>query len=270
MRPLLLHASRSVFVNVALAIPPRSSRLSVNLAKSASSTPSICVQCQFRASIATTNSPRDQLGSKPSNLFRRRFHQTPNDERKPQDEKKLSVETPIEPGPTPDVTEPSSTSTNGPTTDDTSSVPKKEETADSIPRVPAEDLPSHREAQRWNFSKRLAELMDELLPKLAVVTQKVNTLTGTDYSGIDALKREIKEHGKLSARCCARFYLTTHRKACKNTPRCDRRSETGPRRRPCPASIVSERGRGPVGTETLLVGNGPRTIHVIDKVGARQ
>jgi sensitive to high expression protein 9 len=39
--------------------------------------------------------------------------------------------------------------------------------------------------------------MDELLPKLAEVTQKVNTYTGTDYSGIEALRREIKEHEKL-------------------------------------------------------------------------
>ena len=40
--------------------------------------------------------------------------------------------------------------------------------------------------------------MDDILPKLAVVTRKVNTYTGTDYSGIEALKREIKDHGKGS------------------------------------------------------------------------
>ncbi|PSN62016.1 hypothetical protein BS50DRAFT_460505, partial [Corynespora cassiicola Philippines] len=72
-----------------------------------------------------------------------------------------------------------------------------EKVVDNIARVPAEDLPSHREAQRWDFSKRLTELMDELLPKLAVVTQKVNTYTGTDYSGIEALRKEIKEQEKL-------------------------------------------------------------------------
>jgi sensitive to high expression protein 9 len=37
--------------------------------------------------------------------------------------------------------------------------------------------------------------MDEVLPKLALVTQKVNTYTGTDYSGVEALRREIKEQG---------------------------------------------------------------------------
>ncbi|KAJ9669595.1 sensitivity to high expression protein she9 [Coniosporium apollinis] len=39
--------------------------------------------------------------------------------------------------------------------------------------------------------------MDELLPKLAIVGQKVNTFTGTDYSGIEALRREIKEQEQL-------------------------------------------------------------------------
>jgi sensitive to high expression protein 9 len=39
--------------------------------------------------------------------------------------------------------------------------------------------------------------MDELLPKLAVVTQKVNNYTGTDYSGIEALRQAIKEQGMV-------------------------------------------------------------------------
>jgi sensitive to high expression protein 9 len=41
--------------------------------------------------------------------------------------------------------------------------------------------------------------MDELLPKLALVTQKVNNYTGTDYSGIEALRREIREQGMHSS-----------------------------------------------------------------------
>lgn len=72
---------------------------------------------------------------------------------------------------------------------------KQSHVKDNITRVPDEHLPSHRERQRWDFSKRLSELMDEVLPKLAVVTQKVNTYTGTDYSGVEALRREIKEQG---------------------------------------------------------------------------
>lgn len=39
--------------------------------------------------------------------------------------------------------------------------------------------------------------MDELLPKLAVVTQKVNNYTGTDYSGIEALRQAIKEQEQV-------------------------------------------------------------------------
>jgi len=76
--------------------------------------------------------------------------------------------------------------------------PKKDQSQDTIARVPDEYLPSHQEKQRWSLSKRFSEAMDELLPKLAVVTQKVNTYTGTDYSGVEALRREIKEQGKQS------------------------------------------------------------------------
>ncbi|KAF1846577.1 mitochondrion biogenesis protein [Cucurbitaria berberidis CBS 394.84] len=74
---------------------------------------------------------------------------------------------------------------------------RKDDTSDSINRVPDEQLPSHRERQRWDFSKRFSDFMDDLLPKLAVVTQKVNTYTGTDYSGVAALRREIKEQENL-------------------------------------------------------------------------
>ncbi|KAF2020029.1 hypothetical protein BU24DRAFT_489872 [Aaosphaeria arxii CBS 175.79] len=72
--------------------------------------------------------------------------------------------------------------------------PKPEE---PISRVPDEDLPSHREKQRWDLSKRVTEIMDDVLPKLAVVTQKVNTYTGTDYSSISALRKEIQDQEKL-------------------------------------------------------------------------
>ncbi|KAF2688221.1 hypothetical protein K458DRAFT_295382 [Lentithecium fluviatile CBS 122367] len=202
MRPLLQHASRSVFSSSAFIAPSQSSRLHVRtIANSISKTPSICVQCQHRTSIGAAGQPRNQLD--PS-IFRRRFHQTPHDERRPLDEKEPLVnpsaepasEPSVEPKPTPGVIEPPPTSTKESTKVETGPTQKEEPVGD-IPSVPAEDLPSHREAQRWDFSKRLTELMDDLLPKLAVVTQKVNTLTGTDYSGIEALKREIKEHEKL-------------------------------------------------------------------------
>jgi sensitive to high expression protein 9 len=71
----------------------------------------------------------------------------------------------------------------------------KQDVVDNVKRVPDEQLPSHQERQRSNFEKRFTALMDELLPKIAVVTQKVNTYTGTDYSGVEALRREIQEQG---------------------------------------------------------------------------
>ncbi|KAJ4353009.1 sensitivity to high expression protein she9 [Ascochyta clinopodiicola] len=73
----------------------------------------------------------------------------------------------------------------------------KEDVIDNVKRVPDEHLPSHQERQRSNFEKRFSAFMDELLPKIAIVTQKVNTYTGTDYSGVEALRREIQEQEKL-------------------------------------------------------------------------
>jgi len=49
--------------------------------------------------------------------------------------------------------------------------------------------------------------MDSLLPRIALVSQRINAYTGTDYTGIEALRHEIKEqealvkarHGALGA-----------------------------------------------------------------------
>lgn len=103
---------------------------------------------------------------------------------------------------------------------------KKHDRSDTINRVPDEQLPSHRERQRWDLSKRFSEIMDDLLPKLAVVTQKVNTYTGTDYSGVAALRREIKEQGTSQ--------ISTHMVACKLT------AYRGPRQSPPPCYRLRE------------------------------
>lgn len=58
-----------------------------------------------------------------------------------------------------------------------------------------EALPSKHQEQRWHLSKRVQERMDELLAKAAVVSHKVNNYTGTDYSGIERLRRDIIEQG---------------------------------------------------------------------------
>ncbi|KAF1362802.1 hypothetical protein EJ07DRAFT_58156, partial [Lizonia empirigonia] len=76
-------------------------------------------------------------------------------------------------------------------------VGRKEDVIDNVKRVPDERLPSHQERLRSNFEKRFSAFMDDVLPKIAVVTQKVNTYTGTDYSGVEALRREIQEQEKL-------------------------------------------------------------------------
>ncbi|KAF2396687.1 hypothetical protein EJ06DRAFT_533949 [Trichodelitschia bisporula] len=60
-----------------------------------------------------------------------------------------------------------------------------------------EDLPSHTERNRWSLSKRLNHFMDNLMPKLIMAGQRINQFTGTDYSGIEALRREIKEQEQL-------------------------------------------------------------------------
>lgn len=58
-----------------------------------------------------------------------------------------------------------------------------------------ESLPSHTYKQRWQLSKRAQILMDELLAKASKASHHVNTMTGTDYSGIEALRQAIIEQG---------------------------------------------------------------------------
>ena len=96
------------------------------------------------------------------------------------------------PEPTP---EPPSAPTTEPVQDEPAVIQNKGDVVDEVKRVPDEHLPSHQERQRSNLEKRFTALMDELLPKIAVVTHKVNTYTGTDYSGLEALSREIKDQG---------------------------------------------------------------------------
>ncbi|KAG9577664.1 hypothetical protein KCV04_g15728, partial [Aureobasidium melanogenum] len=60
-----------------------------------------------------------------------------------------------------------------------------------------EALPSKHQEQRWHLSKRVQERMDELLAKAAVVSHKVNNYTGTDYSGIERLRRDIIDQEQI-------------------------------------------------------------------------
>ncbi|KAI5235578.1 hypothetical protein E4T43_09177 [Aureobasidium subglaciale] len=60
-----------------------------------------------------------------------------------------------------------------------------------------EALPSKHREQRWQLSKRVQERMDELLAKAALVSHTVNNYTGTDYSGIERLRRDIIDQEQL-------------------------------------------------------------------------
>ncbi|KAK6001081.1 hypothetical protein QM012_003164 [Aureobasidium pullulans] len=60
-----------------------------------------------------------------------------------------------------------------------------------------EALPSKHQEQRWHLSKRVQERMDDLLAKAAVVSHKVNNYTGTDYSGIERLRRDIIDQEQI-------------------------------------------------------------------------
>jgi sensitive to high expression protein 9 len=72
--------------------------------------------------------------------------------------------------------------------------------------IAEEALPSKHQEQRWHLSKRVQERMDELLAKAAVVSHKVNNYTGTDYSGIERLRRDIIDQGMFYRPHCL-FYL---------------------------------------------------------------
>ncbi|KAK8161876.1 Mdm33 family-domain-containing protein [Phyllosticta citrichinensis] len=78
-----------------------------------------------------------------------------------------------------------------------SSKPPQTPEPEHVQKVPDEQLPSHRQGLRWEIYKRLSAWMDDMLPKLILVGQKVNSFTGTDYSGIEALRREIHQQERL-------------------------------------------------------------------------
>lgn len=60
----------------------------------------------------------------------------------------------------------------------------------------ATTLPSETAARRWQLSEKTQKHMDDFLTKAAIFSQRLNNYTGTDYSGIEALRREIIEQGR--------------------------------------------------------------------------
>ena len=65
--------------------------------------------------------------------------------------------------------------------------------SDSSPANPVASLPSQTENQRSHISKRMARMMDTLLSRASIAGQHINIYTGTDYSGIEALRNNIIE-----------------------------------------------------------------------------
>lgn len=72
-----------------------------------------------------------------------------------------------------------------------SSQPQPNDEPLSTPASRLSSLPSAIEKQRWDLSRRLSTLMDSLLTKATLASQQINTYTGTDFSGIEALRTEI-------------------------------------------------------------------------------
>lgn len=116
------------------------------------------------------------------------------------DEKEKSNET-VKPSESPKLEETTihiepARSSESPTEQHTHFTTSNSPPSDAVPDTPASvssSLPSHTENQRWDYSKKMAKLMDELLVRASMASQHINAYTGTDFSGIEALRAEIVE-----------------------------------------------------------------------------
>lgn len=123
--------------------------------------------------------------------------------------------------------------------------PRTHEVAGSDSRVPEEDLPSHRAGQRWQLSKRVASLVDKLQSDLIIASQRLNNYTGTDYSGIEALRQEIKDRGMSLPEWRPPNAKKQHRTNSQNLPLRSRPRHRALRRRALPTSLLAKRSRRP-------------------------
>jgi len=62
-------------------------------------------------------------------------------------------------------------------------------------RAAQETMPSDVQKKRWDMSKRFQILMDNVMTKATIAGHRVNQYTGTDYSGIEALRQAIVAQG---------------------------------------------------------------------------
>jgi hypothetical protein len=150
---------------------------SITRAARAGQTPS-CLQCWFRQLHRASAAPRLAPQLSKTVISVRAFSHS---SRARQDPREPILSDPVTKAQT---ERPSITQNDGETT---------------IHEVADETLPSHHEKQRWSLSKRTHKIMDDLMPRLALASQRINNYTGTDYSGIAALRQEIKDQGKLGS-----------------------------------------------------------------------
>ncbi|KAK4617948.1 Sensitive to high expression protein 9, mitochondrial [Fulvia fulva] len=61
----------------------------------------------------------------------------------------------------------------------------------STPASSSTTLPSHTANKRSELSQRTSKILDSLLARASLASQHINQYTGTDYSGIEALRKEI-------------------------------------------------------------------------------
>ncbi|KAK6410543.1 sensitivity to high expression protein she9 [Elasticomyces elasticus] len=76
-------------------------------------------------------------------------------------------------------------------------------------------LPSYAERQRWQMSKDMTLFVDGILARASIAGQHINAYTGTDYSGIEVLRKNIlaQEHKVKDRHDEANNAKTVHRDA---------------------------------------------------------
>lgn len=187
MRPLLQPVSRSLFNDALALITSRiGARPTSNCLPHHWSRPTLAVQCQVRAfTLRATRRSRPVDSAQNGTLSLSYRHLTSSTCLR-QDKPPASAATEPAPG---------STSHTIPLPPPVSGAASGEAQKEPVSHFPQQDLPSHVERQRWDVSKRLHKFMDELLARVAVASHKVNAYTGTDYTGIQTIRDEIKAQG---------------------------------------------------------------------------
>jgi sensitive to high expression protein 9, mitochondrial len=183
MGNLLQHVSRTAAYDTRsiARVIPRPSKLQT----SSNANQFICMQCRFRSSLTNSSTRRLQRGFDNQSLFQRprQFSARSNLRKDVKPEYANS-------GPDAAPSTPLDSKS-----DISNATPPSKASKPTVHAVPDEELPSYRERMRSRLSTRFNKLMDDLMPKLALASQRINNYTGTDYSGIAALRKEIIEQG---------------------------------------------------------------------------